>query len=277
MILHPSNMSPMETFPEHFGLAYEKAAFTTADGLTLKGWFIPALSGDESAPTLLMCHGWSDNKGELLKMTFYLHHAGFHLFFFDFRSHGESGGTFTTLGHYELLDFAAAMRWLREQKPWCLKRLGVFGLSMGAAVCAMAAGDYPEIEAVVLESPFTEFRRVCGQWAKNHAGIPYFPLVALTVFMLRLRVGLAVGSKSPVNSIARISPKPILIISGSEDRLMPESEVRELYAAAGEPKKLWIFPGAAHGKCHEMAGQAYERTVIDFYKKNICRMNATGL
>ena len=268
VILHPPSMSAMEIFPESFGLGYEKIVFETSDGLVLKGWFVPAADGKKDR-TLLMCHGWSDNKGELLKMTAYLHAAGFNLFYFDFRSHGESQGEFTTLGHYELQDLKAAMDCLRTRKPWCLENLGVFGFSMGAAVAAMGAGDYPEIRAVVLESPFTEFHRVCAQWTKNHLHIPYFPMVMGAIFVLRLRAGLAVGSKSPVKSIFRISPKPLLMIGGSADTLMPESGVRRLHAAAGEPKQLWIISGAAHGKCHEAAGLAYERRVIGFFEKHL--------
>ncbi|MDE1976307.1 MAG: alpha/beta fold hydrolase [Elusimicrobia bacterium] len=268
VILYPPSMSAMEVFPESFGLPYERIAFQTEDGLTLKGWFVPAPDANKDR-TLLMCHGWSDNKGELLKMTAYLHQAGFNLFYFDFRSHGESQGEFTTLGHYELRDLRAAMNCLKEKKPWCLENLGVFGFSMGAAVAAMGAGDYPEIRAVILESPFTEFHRVCAQWTKNHLHIPYFPLVMGAIFVLRLRAGLAVGRQSPINSIARISPKPLLVIGGTADTLMPESGVRQLYAAAGEPKQLWIISGAAHGKCHETAGLAYERRVIGFFEKNL--------
>ena len=49
--------------PEQFGLRYEKIAFTTPDGIELKGWFIPSPGDDKR--TLIMCHGWGDNKGEL--------------------------------------------------------------------------------------------------------------------------------------------------------------------------------------------------------------------
>ncbi|MCR4295948.1 MAG: alpha/beta hydrolase, partial [Elusimicrobia bacterium] len=70
IILHPPAMSPMWIFPEQFGLRYEKVAFKTRDGLELKGWFIPSTSGDKR--TIVMCHGWGDNKGELLKQTYFL-------------------------------------------------------------------------------------------------------------------------------------------------------------------------------------------------------------
>ena len=116
VILHPPAMSPMWIFPEQFGLRYEKVSFKTEDGLRLRGWFLPSPTGDKR--TLIMCHGWGDNKGELLKQTFFLNETGgFNLLYFDFRSHGESEGEITTVGGLETMDFDAAAAWLRAEKP----------------------------------------------------------------------------------------------------------------------------------------------------------------
>ncbi|MCX5795593.1 MAG: alpha/beta hydrolase [Elusimicrobia bacterium] len=269
LILHPPKMSPLAVFPEHFGLAYEKVSFSTSDGLTLKGWFLPSPTGDER--TVLMCHGWGDNKGELLAGTRFLNSVGgFNLLYFDNRSHGESGGDITTIGCLEVLDFQAAMAYLRRQRPQCLKRLGVFGLSMGAAVAAMAAHEQPEVKAVVLESPFTDYRQVVRRWAWNNLRIPYFPLMMIVLWFLRLRVGREdVDSYSPIRFISRVAPRPVLFISGAEDRLMPPDDVGALYAAAREPKELWMIPGASHGKCRELAGPEYDRRLTEFFSKTL--------
>jgi pimeloyl-ACP methyl ester carboxylesterase len=265
IVLHPPKMSEMTVFPEAFGLAYEKVSFRTSDGLTLRGWFLPSPTGDER--TLLMCHGWGDNKGELLAKTAFLNSAGsFNLLYFDNRSHGESGGEITTIGCLEVMDFHAAMDYLREHKPRCLERLGVFGLSMGAAVAAMAAPEHPEVKAVVMESPFTTYRQVTRRWAWNNLRIPYFPLMMIVLWMLRLRVGREdVDSYSPLRFISRLEPRPVLFVSGADDRLMPPKDVRKLFAAAREPKELWMIPGAAHGKCREQAGAEYDRRIIAFF------------
>ena len=140
VILHPPAMSPMWVFPEQFGLRYEKVSFPTKDGLTLRGWLIPSPNGDKR--TIIMCHGWGDNKGELLKQTHFLNeHAGFNLLYFDFRSHGESDGEITTIGGLETIDFDAAVTWIRKARPDLADKLGVFGLSMGAAVTVAALPD----------------------------------------------------------------------------------------------------------------------------------------
>ena len=135
LLIHPPAMSPVTIFPDRYGLPYEKVSFGTQDGLTLAGWFVPSSSGRDK--TILVCHGWGDNKGEILEQTLFLNRSeGFNLLFFDFRGHGESEKALVTLGKMELLDFNAAMDYLKKERPACAANLGVFALSMGAAVAA---------------------------------------------------------------------------------------------------------------------------------------------
>jgi pimeloyl-ACP methyl ester carboxylesterase len=269
VILHPPAMSPMWVFPEQFGMRYEKISFPTRDGLTLKGWLIPSTTGDDR--TILMCHGWGDNKGELLKQTYFLNEAaGFNLFYFDFRSHGESEGDLTTIGGLERRDFDAAMDWLRASRPTLAKRVGVFGLSMGAAVTVASLRDHPDLRCAVVESPFSDYRAVVERWAWNHMKIPYYPLVAIVMVILRYRVNdPTVDSFNPVESAPHIAPRPLLVIGGTNDNLMPESDVRRVFNAAKEPKQLWIVPGATHAKCREAAGLEYDTRVVGFFDKNL--------
>jgi fermentation-respiration switch protein FrsA (DUF1100 family) len=46
--------------------------------------------------------------------------------------------------------------------------------------------------------------------------------------------------------MAKISPLPLLILHGDQDRIVPVHHARLLYDAALEPKQLWIVPGAGH-------------------------------
>ncbi len=269
IILHPPGMSPMEIFPEQFGLRYEKIAFKTRDGLELKGWFIPSTTGE--ARTVLMCHGWGDNKGELLQQTYFLNASGgFNLMYFDFRSHGESEGEITTIGGLETIDFDAAMDWLRTNRPEQARNIGVFGLSMGAAVTVASMPKHPDLRCAVVESPFSDYRTVIARWSWNHFRLPYYPLVALTLLILRSRVkDPEIDSFNPVEAAPHISPRPLFVIGGVDDRLMTPEDVKKVFLAAREPKQLWMVPGAQHAECREVAGLEYETRVIGFFSRNL--------
>jgi pimeloyl-ACP methyl ester carboxylesterase len=269
IVMYPPAMSPMWIFPEQFGLRYEKAVFKTRDGVELKGWFVPSPTGDKR--TVLMCHGWGDNKGELLKMTSFLNEqGGFNLFYFDFRSHGESSGDFTTIGGLETRDFDAAISWLRAEKPRLAGRIGVFGLSMGAAVSVAALPDHPDVRCAVVESPFSDYAGVVERWAWNHLRVPRFPLIDVAMWILRRRVGdPKIDTFNPVESAPRIHPRPLFVIAGENDNLMPVWDVRRVFEAAREPKQLWVVPGAYHAKCREAAGLEYDTRVTAFFNKNL--------
>ncbi len=269
LIMHPPAMSPMWVFPEQFGLRYEKLSFRTADGLTLRGWFLPSPNGDKR--TVIMCHGWGDNKGELLKMTYFLNEsAGFNLLYFDFRSHGESDGEYTVIGALETRDFDAAVGWLRAEKPQLADRVGVFGLSMGAAVTVASMPSHPDLRCAVVESPFSDYRGVIRRWAWNHLKVPRFPLIDLSLWCLRRRVGdPTIDRFNPVEAAPRIAPRPMFFIGGERDDLMPVSDVTRVHDAAGSPKQLWIVPGALHAKCREAAGMEYDTRVTGFFQRNL--------
>ena len=248
LILHPPSMSPMWIFPEQFGLRYEKISFKTRDGLELRGWFIPSTTGDKR--TILMCHGWGDNKGELLKQTYFLNeNGGFNLMYFDFRSHGESEGEITTIGGLETIDFDAAIKWLREAKLEFADSIGVFGMSMGAAVTVASLPKHPDLRCAVVESPFSDYRTVIKRWGWNNMRIPYYPLIALTLLLLRSRVkDPEIDRFNPVEAASKISPRPLFVIGGEFDDLMTPEDVKSVFTAAREPKQLWIVPEARHAK-----------------------------
>ena len=262
-------MSPLSHYPEHFGIPYENIVFQTRDGLKLKGWFLPSPVGDKR--TIVMCHGMSDNKGLLLKQTYFLNKAGgFNLVYFDFRSHGDSEGAITTSGGLETIDFDAAMSWLRQAKPELMDAVGAFGLSMGATVTVVSMPAHPDVRCAVLESPFTDYRTVIARWFWNNVKVPYYPLVALTIKIVRFRVNAPeIEDFDPVAAAARIAPRPLLVIGGERDRLMPPDDVKQVFNAAREPKELWLVPGASHTMCRDSAGQEYDVRLLDFFSRNL--------
>lgn len=267
LMLRPPNMSAMSVYPERFGVAYERVSFPAADGHALAGWFVPSPAGQDK--TILVCHGWGDNKGEILERTLFLNRKeGFNLLYLDFRGHGESAPSLVTMGKLELLDLAGAVAYLNKNRPQSAARLGIFGQSMGAAVAAMALRAHPEIRAAVLESPFAGYRQVSGRWAWRHSRVPAFPTIDFMMLWLRLRSGHPdIDAYSPVSRIAGCRT-PILLIAGERDTLMPPEDVRRVYDGAAGPKEFWIVPGAHHAKCLEAAPADYETRVSGFLRAN---------
>jgi pimeloyl-ACP methyl ester carboxylesterase len=92
--------------PADYGLAFEPVAFHTRDGLTLRGWFIPAAA---SMRALIFCHGYSGDCSPDLIHALLLRGAGYNLLLFDFRGHGASGGNSTSVVYFERADVVVAL------------------------------------------------------------------------------------------------------------------------------------------------------------------------
>lgn len=70
----------------------------------------------------------------------------------------------------------------------------------------------------------------------------------------------------PAKVIGRISPRPVFIIHDLEDDLISSDSGEVLYEAAGEPKDLWLIPGAEHTKGWQQVPDEYERRVLAFWR-----------
>ena len=110
-IIRPARTGALAFHPDQYRLAHEIVEFCTADGVRLKGWFIPAV-GVESGCTIIFCHGWGANRGEMLRASWFLAEKGFNLLYFDFRASGESKGSVSSVGYLETRDFDAAYEFL---------------------------------------------------------------------------------------------------------------------------------------------------------------------
>ena len=253
---------PPETNPAAFGLEAEDISFLTEDGIRLKGWFVPSMG---SHKTIIVTHGWSAERSGTLSSTAFLRRGGYNLLYFDFRNHGESGGTLSSVGRWETRDLLAAIRFLLQNKGEAAGWIGVWGLSMGAAVAITTAAEHPEIKAVVAESSFSTFNGVVIRSAWVFYRVPRWPLTPITLFFIRWRLGFDPEPFSPLYHIRRLAPRPVLFIQGDRDARAPVSEGRALFQAAGEPKELWTVPGADHGEAHSKEPETYEKKVIGFF------------
>jgi fermentation-respiration switch protein FrsA (DUF1100 family) len=66
------------------------------------------------------------------------------------------------------------------------------------------------------------------------------PLYTLVSRILLLRIGAPFGYTRPYQLIAGISPRPVMLMHGTADDLVPIDHSTRLYACANEPKYLWL-------------------------------------
>lgn len=265
-IIQPVRKGALAHTPDQYRLAYETVEFATADGVRLKGWFVPA-PGGESGRTIILCHGWCSNRGEMLRDTWFLAEKGFNLFYFDFRASGESKGAVSSVGYLETRDFDAAYEFLKANRPHAAETVGVFGTSMGGSVAVYAAAKYPELACLLSENTFLSYERVVANWSWRRLKTPYFPLVWLTLFFVRRKLKADPEPYSPVYNAGRVKA-PALFINGDNDDLVPLDDAEKLFGLCGsERKRMWVIAGASHARCAEVGGEVYKDKVAAFFSE----------
>jgi alpha-beta hydrolase superfamily lysophospholipase len=254
--LHPARWT-LRVSPKDDGLEYEDVRFPSKDGINLAGWWVPA---ERHRATIVLCHGYPSNRADVLPAIPFLHEAGYDILAFDFRRLGESEGRMTTIGLREPLDLHGAVTFARSRRD---KPIGVLGLSMGAATALMEAADDPRVEAVVADSPFANLAAQVPRRFGSGAAAGLMGRYAC--WLGGCLIGERVGNASPLGAIPRIAPRPVLLIHGDADRVIPDADSRALYAAARQPKQLWIVPGAGHVEAFGVERAEYVRRVLAFF------------
>ncbi len=243
-------------------LAIETVTFETDDGLTLSGWFLPDESSDA---TVVVCHGSGANKGNFIEYLALFHGQGFSSLIFDFRSHGSSDGHTSTFGLYEVADVRAAVDWLKRERPELSRHVFGIGSSMGAMTLVRAASDDERIEAVVLDSCFASV----PLFAEHHT--KRLPIVGpayakLMLASMSLHAGASLSNVNGLEAIAKIAPRPVFLIHGEDDILIPPEQMEQLFEAAGHPKQKWLGPGL-HSNIMTADYFGYQDKVMVFFRK----------
>jgi fermentation-respiration switch protein FrsA (DUF1100 family) len=249
------------------GRPVERVVFRASDGTELVGWFVP---GEGDGAAIVISHGSGANGPGSYPGVAFLNRAGYHVFVFDHRAHGQSGGPATTLGPREVYDMLGAVAYLRSRSDTDPERIGAIGCSMGSAVAIGAAAEDWAIKAVVAESVYADIGEL---WTRfGYVGIKKTSIHWSWGGLMRLATwlwtGYRVASFAPEALIGDISPRPVLIIHGEHDNgATTVADAHRLYAAARDPKELWIVAEAGHCSAHALFPEMYEERVLQFFDR----------
>lgn len=240
MIYFPFGKVPS---PASVGLQHvDEVSFTTEDGVTLHGWFVPAVS-PPARFTVLAFNGNAGNRAMRAAMAEELARRGIATFLFDYRGYGDNSGSpsETGLAH----DARAALAHLTARPDTDPSRIVYFGESLGAAVAVRLATETAPL-ALVLRSPFTSLADI----GRHH--YPYLP------------VRLMLQDRYPSIDLISLVRNPVLVIAGDRDRIIPTEQSKRLHAAANEPKELLIVENADHNDDVLFAGPQLIDGIVRF-------------
>ncbi|MCL6476893.1 MAG: alpha/beta fold hydrolase [Peptococcaceae bacterium] len=204
-----------------------------------------------NAPVVIVCHGFTGSKegrGKAVEMAQLLERSGYSALLFDFAGCGQSEGKFEDLtlsGHIEDLTCAV---------DFCLARgLGpvtTLGRSFGGSTAICQAASDRRVSGVctwAAPASLTDlfFNFTDGDLPEDeNALIPLEGNEGMVYLKKSFFTDLASHDIARCSSL--ISPRPLLVVQGTGDEVVPPAEASIIYNAAGSPKELIYIEGADH-------------------------------
>lgn len=222
---------------------------TTADGVRLRGWYLPPNPAPQAAgmaPGLLWFYGNMETIEGIAPFLLRFRPPGIGMLVLDYRGYGTSFGSPTEAGVY--LDAEAAWEYLAAQPEIDSTRIAVYGRSIGSAVALHLATEKP-VRAVVLDSPFSTAREM----ARRHYRFMPTKLNRLSL--------------DNTGRAARLTV-PMIVFHGTNDWVAP-IEMGRRVAAAGRAEELVKIEGAGHNETYTIGGDAYVARFHEFLETHL--------
>ncbi|MDY6913214.1 MAG: alpha/beta hydrolase [Planctomycetota bacterium] len=277
----PLSMGPMD-FQRLCG---EEVRFRSFDGTSLRGMHLRTSNRSAYTGTVVFCHEYGSDMYSCARYARPLIEAGFDVFTFDFRCHGESSVSrkYCPLqwpSDKELEDALGACAYVESTllERGLPTEVGVFGISRGAGSALLAAASDPNIKAIVCDGAFstdTTLIALMKRWAHIFARVKLVyenhtkAFWKLLLWMMMRFAQPKLGCKFPSvrKALKEMQARPILFVHGERDSYIREDQTRLLYGLAPSPKYLWIVEGAKHNQSVVVKPRQYASRTIAFFRK----------
>ena len=243
IIFSPARYPLGEWDPRRLGVSVEELEFRNADRLLLHGWWFALATATADGPVVLWAHGNAGNLTGRARHAQVLADEGVSVFLFDYRGYGRSEGEPDEEGIYQ--DTEAAYEFLTEKRDISPQRVVLLGRSLGSAPAARLSTRVPHA-GTILVSPLPSAKRMAR---RMFAGLP---------------VDWLGTAKFPVIEWVAQRTRPLLVIHGDLDQLIPLKFGREVFAAAAEPKEFFLLEGVGHNDILLSGGRRYLDKVVAF-------------
>jgi uncharacterized protein len=236
----------------------------TSDGLTLRGWYCPT---PKHRRLIVLIHGMGGSRDEMARIGRDLHAEGYDVLLFDLRGHGRSDPSRLYMGGRERGDVRAVLDWASRQ-GYPADRVGWLGWSMGASTILMEAAQNARIKAVVLDSPFGNLPELLDRQLTQHSHLPkvFNPGILAAA---RLAYGVRTDNLIPIRSALQWGRRPMLLIHGEADSIVPVKQARQIARAIGPTCQSVILPGVEHVGAYNQAPGRYIAAVDRFFDRNL--------
>lgn len=262
----------------------EDVRFLTADGLVLSGCYLKT-TAPERQGVILFGLEFGSNRWACVPYCEQLLANGYDIFTFESRGQGDSQvqpgyEPLQWISNHEVKDVQAAAAYLKTRADADPSGIGFFGISKGGGAGLLAGARDPFFRCFVTDGIFATFTTVVPYMRKwiaiyshrnwLHWVLPswYYEFVGRTC-LGRLQRQRGCRYLDLERVMAKLSPRPLLMIHGGGDTYIKPEMAQSLFKRAKMPKELWMVDGAKHNQALNVASADYHRRVLEFFQTHL--------
>lgn len=240
--------------PKDFKLVQEEVYFPNKNNEKIHGWWFDSKT-QPAKGTFVYFHGNAENLTSHFAALSWLPDQGYNYFIFDYPGYGESEGKPSPYSN--VVTGQAAIQWVHDHKD--PTPLIIYGQSMGGITALRAAfeekGKIP-MKAIIADGTFASFQRIARKKLAQH-----------WLTWLAQPLAYVVLSDEWAPDVEKISPIPLIVMHGEQDKVVEFEHGQRLFEEAQEPKVFLDIPEGHHGDLFWVAGGKYRQTVLGELEK----------
>lgn len=277
-ITHPPR-APYLVTPQTFSkvtgpiLKATDATWKNHDGTDARGWLI---KGADGAPAIILLHGYGADRSWLLNLAVKLNEStNFTVLWPDLRGHGENPLVrWNLFGGIDGDDVTAAIDYLRSLKtnsgqPEVAPRIGLYGIELGSYAALEAAGRYPGVRALALDSIPASPDDLVRTATDRSTGMKSWIFERLAHTGVRV-YAMGKFQSTPSCDLARaLHDVRVIVLVGTEGDMWRNSslDVARCFNPPAEIKKDLMLTGLSLPSSTGEQEESYDRPVIEFFDR----------
>ncbi|CAM4417175.1 pimeloyl-ACP methyl ester carboxylesterase [Paenibacillus endophyticus] len=265
------------------GTRWEKHSFMS-HGSRLEGWLLQpandALLVAGLAPLVVIAHGWGSNRTRVLRYTRPIYEAGYSVFMYDARSHGDSESIAAPSALMFRDDVLAAVEAARRLPGIDTRRIAVIGHSLGGFGALLALDRGLRVSCVITDSMPVRFETMMKSELRRKK-IPIFPLAYLIprIWLIRAKISLSQFKEADIpNVLLRRAGKagagrtPVLMVHAEGDDFISSEDLKHLKdELPGGIVSILFVAGNGHSQSEQ--DPAFWESVLPFLQESVINEN----